>query len=128
MPPHIRIARPVSNLARTQAMYCDGLGLQVMGSFADHDGFDGVMLGFAGAGCHFEFTHCRTQPVAPTPTHEDLFVFYIQDPAQWEAACARMLAAGFRRVISLNPYWEVQGRTYEDHDGYRIVLQNDAWT
>ena len=128
MPHHIRIARPVSNLALTQVMYCDGLGLQMMGSFADHDGFDGVMLGLAGAGCHFEFTHRRAKPVAPAPTKEDLIVLYIPGTAAWEAACARMLAAGFKRVTSLNPYWEVQGRTYEDHDGYRIVLQNDAWT
>jgi len=39
-----------------------------------------------------------------------------------------MLAAGFRRVPSYNPYWEVQGQTFEDLDGYRVVLQNAAWT
>ena len=39
-----------------------------------------------------------------------------------------MLAAGFRRVGSINPYWETRGRTFEDLDGYRIVLQNAAWS
>jgi hypothetical protein len=39
-----------------------------------------------------------------------------------------MLAAGFRQVTSFNPYWDVRGRTYEDEDGYRIVLQNAEWT
>src|SRR6266581_3784296 len=34
-----------------------------------------------------------------------------------------MLAAGFTQVTAFNPYWEVRGRTYEDRDGYRIVLQ-----
>ena len=38
-----------------------------------------------------------------------------------------MLAAGFRAVASFNPYWERRGRTLEDPDGYRIVLQNAAW-
>jgi YycE-like protein len=42
--------------------------------------------------------------------------------------CARMLAAGFQRVPSYNPYWEAQGQTFEDLDGYRVVLQNIAWT
>jgi hypothetical protein len=35
--------------------------------------------------------------------------------------------AGFKQVVSLNPYWDIRGRTYEDSDGYRIVLQNDDW-
>ena len=109
-------------------MYCQGLGLRVVGSFVDHEGFDGVMLGIAGAGYHFEFTYCRTHPVAPAPTAEDLAVFYLPSLADWQSACASMLAAGFNQVTSFNPYWETRGRTYEDHDGYRIVLQNAEWT
>jgi hypothetical protein len=30
-------------------MYCDGLGLKVIGGFTDHQSFDGVMLGKADA-------------------------------------------------------------------------------
>ena len=128
MPHHLRIARPVSNLERTQSMYCRGLGLHVIGNFQDHAGFDGVMLGFADAGYHFEFTYCRPHPVAPTPTQEDLAVFYVPDMSNWESACANMLAAGFKQVTSLNPYWELQGRTFEDEDGYRIVMQKAEWS
>lgn len=43
------------------------------------------------------------------------------------AACARMLDAGFREVESFNPYWQRHGRTFEDPDGYRTVLQNAGW-
>lgn len=125
---HLRIARPVANLARTQDMYCQGLGLRVVGRFENHQGFDGVMLGLPGAGYHFEFTQCRNHPVTPTPTPEDLVVFYIPAKAEWEGACARMLAAGFQPVASFNPYWDVRGRTYQDEDGYRVVLQNAAWS
>jgi len=25
------------------------------------------------------------------------------------------------------PYWDAHGRTFEDLDGYRVVLQNAAW-
>jgi hypothetical protein len=38
-------------------------------------------------------------------------VFYLPDQDEWEASCARMLAAGFQRVPSYNPYWEAQGQT-----------------
>ena len=108
-------------------MYCNGLGLAVIGSFEDHDGFDGVMLGRAGCDYHFEFTHRPSDPVVPTPTGEDLVVFYIDEPSEWQAACANMRAAGFRQVDSFNPYWDVAGRTFEDHDGYRVVLQRARW-
>ena len=124
---HLRMARPVTNLARTKAMYCQGLGLRVVGSFENHEGFDGVMLSLCGAGYHFEFTYSRAHPVVPTPTPEDLIVFYLPTRSEWETTCSQMLAAGFRQVASLNPYWEVRGRTYEDHDGYRVVLQNSEW-
>ena len=123
----LRIARPVQNLAATQAMYCRGLGLRVLGSFENHQGFDGVMLGATGSSYHFEFTRCRSHPVTPAPTAEDLAVFYIPSLPDWQQACANMLAAGFRLVESFNPYWDVSGRTYEDPDGYRIVLQNAEW-
>ena len=125
---HLRIAKPVGNLSATQAMYCRGLGLRVIGSFENHDGFDGVMLGTAGASYHFEFTYCRSHPVVPVPTAEDLAVFYIPSSSEWREACDNMLAAGFKHVASFNPYWDIRGRTYEDHDGYRVVLQNAEWT
>ena len=125
---HLRVARPVSDLARSQAMYCAGLDLQVIGGFQDHEGFDGVMLGREGMDYHFEFTHCNAHPVPPTPTAEDLAVFYVPDKVQWQAACASMIAAGFGEVAPLNPYWAIRGRTFEDPDGYRVVLQNDGWS
>lgn len=125
---HLRIARPVRNLQRTTSMYCAGLGLRILGRFDDHEGFDGVMLGRAGTSYHFEFTHCRSHPVDPKPTLEDLAVFYLPDASEWQTACASMLAAGFKPVASLNPYWDVRGRTFEDPDGYRVVLQNADWS
>lgn len=124
---HVRIARPVSDLARAREMYCRGLGLRVLGSFQDHESFDGVILGMPGGAFHFELTRRRAHPVAPSPSVEDLAVFYLPSPLEWRSACSDMLAAGFRAVASFNPYWERRGRTFEDPDGYRIVLQNAAW-
>lgn len=39
-----------------------------------------------------------------------------------------MKLQGFPTVPSFNPYWDRQGVTFEDPDGYRVVLQNAAWT
>lgn len=124
---HLRIARPVSDLSRSREMYGAGLGLRVLGSFHDHEGFDGVMLGVPGVPYHLEFTTHRARPVAPRPTEEDLLVFYVPDPEEWERRCDAMRAAGFVQVASSNPYWDACGRTFRDPDGYRVVLQRASW-
>lgn len=69
----------------------------------------------------------RHHPVTPSPGDEDLLVLYYPQQAAWEAQCAAMDAAGFLRVTAFNPYWEVNGVTFVDRDGYRTVLQNRAW-
>jgi catechol 2,3-dioxygenase-like lactoylglutathione lyase family enzyme len=127
MPYHLRIARPVTDLARTADMYCRGLGYRVLGSFENHAGFDGIMVGVAGDAHHFEFTQCREHPITPSPTQEDLTVLYVPAVEEWRNVCERMAAAGFRPVASFNPYWDDRGRTFEDPDGYRIVLQQSDW-
>lgn len=124
---HMRIARPVTNLDLSREMYCQGLGMQVLSSFTGHNGFNGVMLGAEGLPWHFEFTHCEQHPVPPAPTPEDLLVLYLPDEPQWRRSCQRLGEAGFERVVSFNPYWDVAGKTFQDHDGYRLVLQNRAW-
>jgi hypothetical protein len=109
-------------------MYAKGLGFTVLAQFQDHEGFDGVILGHPQQLYHLEFTAQRGHQVGQAPTKEHLLVFYIPTQDEWEACCTRMLTAGFRRVPSSNPYWDRHGRTFEDLDGYRVVLQNVAWT
>ena len=109
-------------------MYRRGLGLTILGSFTDHEGFDGVMLGHPASRYHFEFTHCHHHPVRPAPTVEDLVVLYVPEEEEWRTSCNNMVAAGFKQVASFNPYWETHGRTYEDADGYRTVLQRAEWS
>ncbi|MBN9523278.1 VOC family protein [bacterium] len=124
---HLRVARPTDDLAAVVRFYRDGLGLDVLAEFRDHDGFDGVMLGRAGAAYHLEFTHQQGHPAGRAPTADDLLVFYLPDAAAWRAAADRMAAAGYDPVAAANPYWDRHGKTYEDPDGYRVVLQNAAW-
>ena len=124
---HIRIARPVSSPGVSARMYMQGLSMEELGSFTDHGGFDGVMLGHPGGDFHFEFTRCRHHPVTPAPTPEDLVVFYVPDPEGWNMRCAAMRDAGFCEAESFNPYWDRIGRTFLDPDGYRVVVQCASW-
>jgi prolyl oligopeptidase len=109
-------------------MYAKGLGFTVLAQFEDHRGFDGVILGHRKQPYHIEFTSQRGHKVGEAPTRNHLLVFYIPDRGKWEAGCAQMISAGFREAPSYNPFWDLQGRTFEDIDGYRVALQNAAWT
>lgn len=120
--PHLRVARPVTALRRSATLYQAGLGLDELGSFENHEGFDGIILGQPGAGYHLELTFCRHHPVKPTPTPEDLLVLYLPETPAFEARCNSMRHAGFREVMSFNPYWQTRGCTFEDFDGYRVVI------
>ena len=123
----LRVARPTDNLLEITRFYRDGLGLEELGSFVDHQGFDGVMLGSNGSPYHFEFTHQRGHTVGRAPSRDNLLVFYLPDESGWMAAVDRMLKHGYEPVASCNPYWDQKGKTFEDIDGYRIVLQNSTW-
>lgn len=122
----LRVARPSDNLREVARMYQRGLGFAVLGEFGGHDGFDGVILGHPNAPYHLEFTS-DGHTVGKAPTKDHLLVFYLPDRSEWERACERMETAGFERVRSYNPYWDARGMTFEDIDGYRVVLQNASW-
>ena len=124
----LRVARPTDNLGAVVRFYRDGLGLQILAEFSDHDGFDGVILGHPKAPYHLEFTRKKGHPVGKAPTEDNLLVFYLPDHQEWNKAVSSMVERAYSPVPAFNPYWDRQGKTFEDPDGYRVVLQNAAWS
>ncbi len=125
--PTFRIVRPTDNPDALLPFYRDGLGLTVLDSFQDHDGFDAIIMGRENVPYHFAFTRTDKHQAGKAPTKENLLVFYLPDHAEWENAVERMKATGFVPVSAFNPYWDKKGVTFEDPDGYRIVLQQADW-
>lgn len=123
----LRVARPTDNLPEVVRFYRDGLGLDELSSFSGHNGFDGVILGRRGFPYHLEFTHKHGHKSGKAPTEDNLLVFYIPDKAEWKNAVARMQKHGYQPVKSFNPWWDDGGKTFEDVDGYRVVLFNKRW-
>lgn len=124
---HLRIARPTDRLEEVVDFYVRVLGYQELGRFEDHDGFDGVMVGHSDAPYHLEFTRARGHTVGEAPTKDHLLVLYIPDHQQWLSAITRIEENGCSAVKSFNPYWDQNGKTFADPDGYRIVIQNAQW-
>jgi len=125
--PILRVARPSDNLDALRPFYEHGLGFNLLACFQNHDGFDGMIFGHENAPYHLEFTCARGHAAGRAPTLENLLVLYIPDQDQWQAAVRRMRNAGFEPVPASNPYWDQFGKTFEDPDGYRVVLQRSVW-
>lgn len=123
---HLRVARPTNDINALLPFYVDGLGFAELLRFGEHDGFDGVMLGLSQASYHLEFTAKKGHDAGRAPTQDNLLVFYLPDTTVFNAAVARMTTASFPPVPAFNPYWDACGKTFEDPDGYRVVLANRA--
>lgn len=116
-----RTARHTANLQRIIDFYCGILGLEILGKFDDHDGYDGIFLGRKETDWEIEFTVSHDLP-EHQPDDDDLFVFY----AATETELAQMRESFRQHNIpeenAKNPYWALNGVTYKDPDGFRIVI------
>jgi len=65
--------------------------------------------------------------VGRAPTKDNLLAIYLPQRLAWQAAVNAMIETGFQPVPSYNPYWDVHGKTFEDPDGYRVVLAQMSW-
>lgn len=119
---NFRFARATNDFAEIKKFYMDGLGLSQLGGFVDHEGFDGIMLGMKGLPYHLEFTKKSGHKAPRSPSDDLLLVFYHTDHADYILRLNRMKSLGFSQVKSFNPYWDEHGATFQDFEGFRVVL------
>jgi ribosomal protein S18 acetylase RimI-like enzyme/catechol 2,3-dioxygenase-like lactoylglutathione lyase family enzyme len=119
----LRVARHTERLEQVVAFYRDGLGLPEVGRFSGHAGYDGVFLELPGTAAHLELTSGGGHG-GPAPHPESLLVLYLGDQQAVRAAAARL---GTDPVAPANPYWAGHGLTFEDPDGFRVVLVPERW-
>jgi catechol 2,3-dioxygenase-like lactoylglutathione lyase family enzyme len=120
----LRIARHTERLQEVVGFYRDGIGLTEIGGFRDHDGYDGVFLAVPGTDAHLELTAGGAHG-APAPHPESLLVLYLGDDETVQAVAARL---GVDPIPPANPYWADHGLTFEDPDGFRVVLVPERWS
>lgn len=119
----LRVARHTKRLEQLVRFYRDGVGLAEIGGFRGHDGYDGVFLDVPGTCTHLEFTTGGGHG-APSPDPESLLVLYLGDERMVNAVSRRL---GVDPVTPANPYWAQHGTTFEDPDGFRVVLVPERW-
>jgi catechol 2,3-dioxygenase-like lactoylglutathione lyase family enzyme len=119
----LRVARHTERLDAVVAFYRDGIGLSEIGGFQDHDEYEGVFLAIPGTDAHLELT-AGGEHGGPRPHPESLLVFYLADDEAVRAVVDRL---GLDPVAPANPYWAEHGLTFEDPDGFRVVLVPERW-
>ena len=117
----LRVARHTKDLQPVIYFYRDILGLLVLGEFKNHDQYNGVFLGLKNQNWHLEFT---TSDQAPDhhPDKDDLLVFYVDSREEFQQLKARFEKHNVHPVKPANPYWEVNGMTYQDPDGFYLTI------
>ena len=71
----VRVARPTRDLEAARSFYGALLGIPVLASFEDHDGYSGVVFGLPDSSRQLEVVY--REGVTPSPTAEDQLVFYL---------------------------------------------------
>lgn len=118
---HFRHARHTSDLGPMISFYTEVVGLELLGNFENHDGYDGVFLGFPNQNWELEFTVSSENP-GHIPDEDDALVFYFPTEAQIHSVLKEAVNRGIHPVKNKNPYWNVHAQTIPDPDGFNVIL------
>jgi hypothetical protein len=116
-----RVARHTHHLEPIIQFYTTVVGLEILGSFQNHEGYDGVFLGHPDENWHLEFTVSWQQPLH-RPDEDDLLVFYPKGKAEFEAIHNRIQQMNIRLSTPQNPYWKKRGIMVLDPDGFGVII------
>lgn len=117
----LRVARHTNNLEKIKSFYIDILGFELLGSFENHNNYDGVFIGKPNSDWHFEFTTS-----ADKANHyfdeDDILVLYPTEIKEHEDLVRNLSNSNSIAIAPKNPYWNENGKMFQDPDGYRIVI------
>ncbi len=119
----LRIARHTNDLEKIRVFYTTILNLKVLGSFINHDSYDGLFLGDCNFDWHLEFTKSN-EIVAFNFNEDDLLVFYPESTLEYQNIFNKIIENNITFQTSKNPYWGENGKMISDPDGYKIVISN----
>ncbi|MFH6942486.1 VOC family protein [Flavobacterium sp. FlaQc-50] len=117
----LRVARHTDNLERIEHFYVNILEFERLGGFQNHNNYDGVFIGKAGLDWHFEFTQSETK-AKHVFDEDDVIVLYPETIIAYIELTNRLLNHNISSITASNPFWNENGKMFQDPDGYRIVI------
>lgn len=119
----LRFARHTNNLKQLQSFYIDILGLNLLGNFDNHEGYDGIFIGKPNENWHLEFTK-SDEIVTFNFGEEDILVFYPNTKLEFDLIHDKIIANKIEFIEAKNPYWNENGKMILDPDGYCIIISH----
>lgn len=118
-----RFARHTNDILKLQSFYVDVLGMEILGDFKNHNGYDGVFLGKKNENWHLEFTKSE-EIISFNFGDEDILVFYPNTRLEYESILDNIENSSIKSIEAKNQYWNENGKMFLDPDGYRIVISD----
>lgn len=118
-----RFARHTNDLEKIKSFYIHILGLELLGSFENHNGYDGVFIGKLNENWHLEFTKSE-ETTTFNFGDEDFLVFYPNSIEDYNRMISSLNKNARKSNPTKNPYWKENGKLYSDPDGYGIIISN----
>jgi predicted enzyme related to lactoylglutathione lyase len=106
------------------AFYHDAVGLSILSSFDEHDGYS---FGLPDGAVQLELL--LHADVEPSPTEEDQLVLYFGSADAVAELAASIGSTGYEVTTAPNPYWAHEGAiAFVDPDGYSLILSPGSWS
>ncbi|KAA3606874.1 MAG: VOC family protein [Calditrichaeota bacterium] len=116
-----RVARHTNDFEPIINFYNEILGLEILGNFKNHNGYDGIFFGKEGLDWHLEFTKSETKAEHKFDD-DDLLVFYPKTKEEFEKIMKNIELNRIEKISPKNPYWKENGILISDPDGFKVVI------
>jgi YycE-like N-terminal domain/YycE-like C-terminal domain len=118
-----RFARHTNNLENIKSFYIKVLGFELLGSFENHNEYNGIFIGKPNSDWHLEFTQSN-EVVEFNFNEDDILVFYPEKIISYNSILENIQKENISFIETKNPYWNENGKMILDPDGYRIIISN----
>ena len=118
-----RVARHTNDLEKVRSFYIKILGFELLGSFENHNDYDGIFIGKRDSDWHLEFTKSNEKTNSQFD-EDDLLVLYPETILEYNKLINNLLDNNISTIHSKNPYWNENGKMFLDPDNYRIVISH----
>jgi hypothetical protein len=116
-----RYARHTTDLLKIEKFYTEIVGLEKLGSFENHNHYNGLFLGYANNDWHLEFTTSLNLPNRDLD-EDDMLVFYVHSKIELDKIKERLNLYRIALEIPKNPYWRDNGLMISDPDRFKVIF------
>lgn len=118
-----RLARHTNRLKQLVDFYVNIIGLDFLGEFKNHSGYDGVFIGKKNLGWHLEFTQ-SIELLDHKFDEDDILVFYPETEFEYNNILDKITNNKVIISIAKNPYLQVNRIKIIDPYGHCVVITN----